>query len=92
MSHHLTNLTWDVDPASSDLSAHGLLVLLRLAHLSVQSTGACWVTVPELAVKCCMSDSGVRRQLKLLEMMGFVMQFREGRRTSFRVTVGLRND
>ena len=92
MSHHLTNLTWDIDPASCDLPSHALLVLLRLAHLSVQSTGECWVTVPELAVKCRISDSGVRRQLRLLEAMGLVMQFKEGRRTSFRINVALRND
>lgn len=92
MSHHLTNLTWDIDPSNCDLSSHGLLVLLRLAHLSVQSTGECWVTVPELAVKCRMSDSGVRRQLRLLESMRLVMQFKEGRRTAFRVSVAFRND
>ncbi|PRZ56601.1 hypothetical protein BX589_101251 [Paraburkholderia fungorum] len=92
MSHHLTNLTWDIAEASSDLSSHGLIVLLRLAHLSVQSTGECSVTVPELAVKCRISDSGVRRQLKVLEAMGFVMQFREGRRTCFRINVAPRND
>ncbi|CAB3742711.1 hypothetical protein LMG24238_06927 [Paraburkholderia sediminicola] len=90
MSHHLTNLTWEIDPADVDLSSHGLIVLLRLAHLSVQSTGECSVTVPELAVKCRISDSGVRRQLKVLEAMGFVMQFREGRRTSFRINVARR--
>jgi DNA-binding IclR family transcriptional regulator len=92
MSFHLTNLTWDLDPANCDLSPHGLLVLLRLAHLGVQSTGACWATVPELAVACRMSDSGVRRQLKLLEASSLITQFREGRRTSFRVNVAPRND
>ncbi|KPD17246.1 hypothetical protein ADM96_20245 [Burkholderia sp. ST111] len=90
MSHHLTNLTWDIDGAKCNLSSHGLLVLLRLAHLSVQSTCECWVTAPELAVKCRISDSGVRRQLKVLETMGFVTQFREGRRTSFRINVAQR--
>lgn len=92
MSHHLTNLTWEIDPAAADLSAHGLVVLLRLAHLSVQSTRECWVTVPQLAVMCRISDSGVRRQLKELEEMGFVEQFRDGRRTSFRINVAPRND
>jgi DNA-binding IclR family transcriptional regulator len=92
MSHHLTNLTWEIDGAAIDLHSHGLLVLLRLAHLSVQSTGECWVTVPELAVKCRISDSGVRRQLKELEAMGLVMQLREGRRTLFRINVAPRND
>ena len=92
MSHHLTNLTWDIDPAGPNLSSHGILVLLRLAHLSVQSTGECWVTVPQLAVKCRISDSGVRRQLKLLEEQGFVVQLKQGRRTTFRINVAPRND
>ena len=92
MSHHLTNLTREIDGAAIDLSSHGLLVLLRLSHLSVQSTADCWVTVPELAVKCRISDSGVRRQLKVLEAMGLVMQLKEGRRTSFRINVAPRND
>jgi len=91
MSHHLTNLTWEIDGAALD-SSHGLLVLLRLAHLSVQSTGECWVTVPQLAVKCRISDSGVRRQLKLLEEQGFVVQLKQGRRTTFRINVAPRND
>lgn len=92
MSHHLTNQTWEIDPAGADLSPHGLLVLLRLAHLSVQSTGECTVSIPELAVKCRMSDSGVRRQIRVLEQLGLVMQFREGRRTCFRIYVAPRND
>jgi DNA-binding transcriptional ArsR family regulator len=91
VSHHLTNLTWDIDGSSAELTGHGLLVLLRLAHLSTQSTGECAVSVLELAVKCRMSDSGVRRQIKLLEEMGLVMQFREGRRTYFRINVAPRD-
>ncbi|CAG9256177.1 helix-turn-helix domain-containing protein [Paraburkholderia caribensis] len=92
MSHHLTNLTWDLADVPPELSAHGLLVLLRLAHLSVQSTGECSVSVPELAVKCRMSDSGVRRQLRLLEAIGLVMQFKDGRRTLFRIGVAARDE
>jgi DNA-binding IclR family transcriptional regulator len=92
MSHHLTNLTWEIDGAAIDLHSHGLLVLLRLAHLSVQSTAECWVTVPKLAVKCRISDSGVRRQLKELEAIGLVAQLKDGRRTLFRINVAPRND
>lgn len=92
MSHHLTNLTWEIDGAAIDLHAHGLVVLLRLAHLSVQSTAECWVTVPELAVKCRISDSGVRRQLRDLEAKGLVAQLKDGRRTLFRLNVAPRND
>jgi DNA-binding IclR family transcriptional regulator len=91
VSYHLMNLTWDMDSLSAELNAHGLLVLLRLAHLSVQSTGECTVTVPELAVKCRMSDSGVRRQIRVLEQMGLVMQLREGRKTHFRINVAPRD-
>ncbi|RKE35260.1 hypothetical protein B0G76_1321 [Paraburkholderia sp. BL23I1N1] len=92
MSHHLTNCTWDLSDVPSELSGLGLLVLLRLAHLSVQSTGECTVSVPELAVKCRISDSGVRRQIRVLEAMGLVTQFRDGRRTLFRVNVAARDE
>jgi hypothetical protein len=90
MSHHLTNLTWAIDGSRDELNAHGLLVLLRLAHLSLQSSGECVVTVPELAVKCRMSDSGVRRQIRVLETLGLVTQFKDGRRTCFRISVAPR--
>ena len=87
MSYHLVNKGWNLDLPNAEFSAHGLVVLLRLAHLSVQSTGECCASIPELAVKCRMSDSGVRRQIRVLEELGLVMQIREGRRTHFRLNV-----
>lgn len=87
MSYHLTNLAWDIDGARDELNAHGLLVLLRLAHLSLQSSAECTVTVPELAVKCRMSDSGVRRQIRVLEALGLVTQFKDGRRSCYRLSI-----
>lgn len=61
MSHHLTNLAWDIE-----LRGVPKLVLLALSHLAVQSTGECAPTIRRLAYMCGMSDSGVREQLKRL--------------------------
>ena len=48
------------------------IVLLALAHLSVQSTGKCSATVARLAFMCGLSDSCVRDQLKALAANGYI--------------------
>ena len=82
MSHHLTNLTWDIE-----LRGMPKLVLLALSHLALQSTGECEPTVRRLAFMCGMSDSGVRAQLVELVRLGHVEEKTiEGRRV-YRVHV-----
>jgi hypothetical protein len=61
MSHHLSNRAWDIE-----LKGNQKIVLLALAHMSIQSTGKCSVTVARLAFMCGLSDSCVRAQLKTL--------------------------
>lgn len=67
MSHHLSNRTWDIE-----LKGNTKIVLLALAHMSIQSTGKCSVTVARLAFMCGLSDSCVRAQPKTLVANGYI--------------------
>lgn len=82
MSYHLSNLAWEIE-----LRGTPKLVLLCLAHLSVQSTRECNVTVSRLAFMCGLSSSGVRQQLTALIAAGLVEELRDGRTTYYRVNV-----
>lgn len=83
MSFHLSNLAWEIE-----LRGPQKLVLLCLAHLSVQSTRECCVTIARLTVLCGMSDSGVRQQLTALIALGLVEELRDGRVVHYRVALG----
>lgn len=82
MSHHLTNLAWDIE-----LRGMQKLVLLCLAHLSLQSTRECCPTIAHLAHRCGVSTSCVREQLKALGSAGLVEEFTDGRTTHYRINV-----
>ncbi|MBB6320559.1 helix-turn-helix transcriptional regulator [Paraburkholderia tropica] len=84
MSHHLSNLAWDIE-----LRGPQKLVLLCLSHLSLQSTRECCVTIARLMVLCGMSDSGVRQQLTALVALGLVEELRDGRVVHYRVNLGV---
>lgn len=85
MSHHLTNLTWGIE-----LRGMQKLVLLALAHLSVQSTCECTPTVRRLAFMCGVSTSCVRSQLDALKAKGFVDELQADGTTLYRVNVAPR--
>lgn len=87
MSHHLTNLTWEIE-----LRGMQKLVLLCLAHLSTQSTCECEASVRKLAFMCGMSDSGVRDQIAALERLGRVEVFMSAGTGFFRINVAPVND
>jgi len=82
VSHHLTNLAWEIE-----LRGMQKLVLLCLSHLSVQSTRECRVTVARLAFMCGLSSSGARQQLAELVAAGLVVELRDGRAVHYRVNV-----
>jgi DNA-binding transcriptional ArsR family regulator len=82
MSYHLSNLAWEIE-----LRGMEKLVLLSLAHLSVQTTRECSVTVSRLAFMCGLSSSGVRQQLAALIARGLVDELRDGRTTHYRINV-----
>lgn len=82
MSYHLSNLAWEIE-----LRGTQKIVLLCLAHLSMQSTRECSVTVTRLAFMCGLSSSGVRQQLIALIAAGLVEELRDGRTTYYRINV-----
>lgn len=86
MSHHLSNLTWEIE-----LSGYPKLVMPALSHLAVQSTGECSPTVQRLAYMCGMSDSGVRAQLTALVNAGLVEESRAGNKRIWRVCTAKRS-
>lgn len=83
MSFHLSNLAWDIE-----LRGPQKLVLLCLAHLSVQSTRECSPTIARIAVMCGISDSSVRDQIRALGALGLIEELRNGRIVHYRVNVG----
>ena len=69
MSHHLTNLAWDIE-----LRGQPKLVLLALAKRGRQSDAHTAATIPRLVIMCGISDSSVRAQLKALIKRGYVTE------------------
>jgi DNA-binding IscR family transcriptional regulator len=82
VSHHLTNLAWNVE-----LRGMQKLVLLCLAHQSLQSTRECAVTVRRIAFMCGISHSTVRAQIAALCVAGLVEEIQGNGETFYRVNV-----
>ena len=87
MSFPLLNKAWELD-----ILPGPKFVLVSLAD-QANDRGACWPSIPQIAIRCGMSERSVSRHLQSLESQNIIRrEFVAGRGTKIWLVFATKND